>query len=158
MAGAATVAAVALAAVLAWAAVAKAVRHQATVEVYAAMGLPAPAGLAVAVPLVEGATALGLIVRPVVGAVAALGLLAVFTAVIFGLLVSGRAVGCGCFGSTRSDPVGPSDILRNGMLAGLAALATGAARPTRPDAGPAVAVLAAVLAGVAILRLAAHPR
>jgi hypothetical protein len=158
MAGAATVAAVALAAVLAWAAVAKVVRRRPTIEAFTAMGLPAPAGLAVAVPLVEGGTALALLARPAVGAVAALVLLAIFTVVIVNLLVSGRAVGCGCFGSVRSDPVGPSDILRNGMLAALAALATGAARPTRPDLGPAAAVLAAVIAGVAVLRLAVPPR
>jgi hypothetical protein len=156
MAGAATVAAVALAGVLAWAAVAKAIHHDATVAAFTAMGLRAPSTLAVAVPVAEAVTAVTLLVRPLAGALAALLLLAVFTVVVVWLLVSGRAVGCGCFGSTRADPVGPGDVLRNGMLAGLAALATGAARPTRPGAGPALAVAAAVIAGAAFLRVTDH--
>jgi uncharacterized membrane protein YphA (DoxX/SURF4 family) len=152
MPGAATVAAIALAVVLLWAAIAKVTHRTATGRAFAALGLPRPALLAVIVPVVEAAVAAALVVRPAAGAFAALVLLAAFT------LVTVRALRarlpCACFGRPATAPTTGADVLRNGMLAALAILATGTPRPRRPDAVAAIAVVAVCLAGAVVLRVA----
>jgi hypothetical protein len=152
MAGAATTAAYVLAAVLLLAAMAKARQRSATAANFAALGLPAATLLSVAVPVAELLVAAGLIVRPAVGAYAAIMLLGAFTFVVIRAIASGADVGCGCFGGVTDSPVSPRDILRNGMLAGLAILATGTFRPVLPPAAPLVAVLASAAAGLAVLK------
>jgi hypothetical protein len=153
MAGAATVAAFVLAAVLLCASAAKAMQREATTATFGALGLPAAAVLAVAVPLVEALVAIALVVRPAVGGYVALGLLGAFTLVVVRALASGKRVGCGCFGAVTDRPISPRDILRNGMLGGLAILATGTVRPVLPRAAPLVAVLCCAAAGLAVLKV-----
>lgn len=150
MSGAASIAAVGLAVVFAWAAAAKAVRHRATVDAFGALGLPGPAALAVGVPAVEVGLAFVLVVRPDVGGALALALLAAFTLVVIRGVMRGTSSGCGCFGARRVEPVGPADVVRNGLLAGLAAVATGTRTVVRPGAAAAAVMVAAVGAGVAI--------
>lgn len=154
MAGAATVSALVLAAVFAWAAVAKAVQHRATLAAFTGLGLPAPAALAVVVPLAEIAVAALLVVRPDVGAALALGALAAFTLVVILAIGRGSQAGCGCFGARRIDPVSPADVVRNGLLAGFAAVATGASRPVRPGPAAVAGMVVAVALAAAIQRLA----
>ena len=84
------------------------------------VGLLAPAlvlaELAVAVLLIPGSTA-------VVGAAGALALLLLFVAAIATSLARGRAPDCHCFGSLHSEPAGPATLIRNGVLAAVAAFA-----------------------------------
>ncbi|MBW3615212.1 MAG: methylamine utilization protein MauE [Actinobacteria bacterium] len=120
------VAALALAGLLAWAAVAKLRRRRPTAESFLALGLPQPRALALAVPLVEAAVAAGLVLRPRVGAWPALALLVAFSAVIVRALAAGAGVPCACFGSTTERPVSARELVRNAVLAAFAVLATGA--------------------------------
>jgi methylamine dehydrogenase accessory protein MauD len=87
-------------------------------------GLPAQAARAgsVALPLAELAVALTLLARATAwwGAVAAVGLLTVFCAVIARSLVRGEAPECNCFGSLGSAPVGSRTLARNAALLVLA--------------------------------------
>ncbi len=73
-------------------------------------------------PLGEFAVAAGLIV-PAFAAPAATGaalLLALFTAAVGVKLAQGQAPDCNCFGQTKSKPIGPLTLLRNGLLLALA--------------------------------------
>jgi hypothetical protein len=154
MAGAATVCAVILAAVFGWAALAKALRHRPTTVAFAELGLPAPGVLATAVPAGEALVALTLLLRPAVGAALALAALAAFSLVIVRALGRGTAGGCGCFGSRRVEPVSPADVVRNGLLAGFAAVGTGTTRLVMPGGAAVVGVVVAVVAAAAIQRQA----
>jgi len=84
--------------------------------------LAAPAG--VALPLLE--LAIAMLLLPVVtawwGSLAGLLLLFVFIAGIGYNLSQGRTPDCHCFGQVHSEPVGRSTLVRNGILAGLAAV------------------------------------
>ena len=84
----------------------------------AALGLP-PWTTAVTV-LVEIGLVVALVARPADGGVAALAVLAGFTAFLVRRLDSGA--GCGCFGSSTK-PVSSQDLMRNAALLALAAVA-----------------------------------
>lgn len=73
-------------------------------------------------PLAEIAVAAVLlpVASATAGAVAALLLLLVFVGGIGSALASGRQPDCHCFGQLHSAPAGPSTLARNGVLAGLA--------------------------------------
>lgn len=157
MSGAASISAVVLAVVFGWAAVAKLARLDATRRAFADLGLPAAPALGLAVPVVELAVAVLLVVRPAVGAAFALALLAAFTLVVIRAVSSGSASGCACFGTRRVEPVGPSDVVRNGLLAALAAVATGTSRLVLPSAA-AIAIMVAVLIAAAAIQAIARRR
>jgi uncharacterized membrane protein YphA (DoxX/SURF4 family)/thiol-disulfide isomerase/thioredoxin len=95
-------------------------------------GLPASqARLAgVLLPCAELAVAGALLVNASAryGGVAALLLLALFVGGVWRAISQGRAPDCHCFGQVHSEPAGPSTIVRNLILAGIAAVvvATGA--------------------------------
>ena len=110
------VAALVLAVVFAWSGVAKLVRR----PDMTGLGLPASTPLVLAV--VELGLAASLVASPVVGGIAALTLLAGFTA--FLVARRGSGTGCGCFGSTSTKPVSNVDLVRNGALLLVAALAS----------------------------------
>jgi hypothetical protein len=152
--GAASISAVVLAVVFGWAAVAKLARLDATRRAFAELGLPAAAALGVAVPVVELAVAASLIVRPAVGAAFALALLAAFTLVVIRAVSSGSPSGCACFGARRVEPVGPSDVVRNGLLAALAALATGTTRLISPSAAALAGMVMVLIAAAGIQAIA----
>ena len=148
-------AAVVLAIVFALAGGAKLRRPAVTAGSFADLGLPAPRELAVAVPVVELALAVGLVVVPPVAAALALLLLGAFTVVLVAAIRSGRGqAGCGCLGSTRTDPVSAVEIIRNGMLAGAAVVALGASGPVAPGLGDVIAVSTAALVALVVLALA----
>jgi hypothetical protein len=157
-AGLGSVAAVILAAVFAFAAAAKGVRHRETVAAFAGLDVPAPGLLAVVVPIAELVIAVALVARPQVGAALALAALSAFTFVVVRALGRGVETGCGCFGSRHRAPVNPSDVVRNGLLAAFAVLATGAHRLVAPTVGDvlvgaALVILAGAMLGVAQRRL-----
>ncbi len=156
-----TAAAWLLAAVFGVAGVAKARRPHETAGTFRRLGVPAPRLAARLVPAAEVALALALLVAPAPAAVLALLALAGFTAVLVRALGSGLRVACGCFGSTGAEPVGPADLVRNGLLAiaGLVALAgpllAGAAPlvPGPPSLPALVAASAAAILGAVVLAL-----
>lgn len=107
-------AALVLAAVFAWSAVSKIVRR----PDMTALGLPVWTAPVTAV--VELALAVALLVRPADGGVAALAVLAGFTAFLARRV--GTGAGCGCFGTT-TEPVTSQDLMRNAALLAVAAVA-----------------------------------
>lgn len=153
-AGIAYSAALLLAAVLAWAALAKARRPGATAATFRALHLPAPRVLAVIVPTAEAVTAALLIAAPRTGAAAALVLLAAFTLLLSDRIRRGAAVACGCFGSSRNEPASSVDFVRNGLLAAAGVTALGAPGPVLPSLAAVVATSAAGAAGLVVLALA----
>jgi thiol-disulfide isomerase/thioredoxin/uncharacterized membrane protein YphA (DoxX/SURF4 family) len=88
-------------------------------------GLPQPAvlPLAIALPLLELAVALALLIprSTTIGAIGAFTLLIAFTAAIGANLARGRKPNCHCFGQLRLTPIGPPALARN---AGLMAIAS----------------------------------
>ncbi|WP_330233868.1 redoxin domain-containing protein [Nocardia sp. NBC_00508] len=112
-------------------------------------------------PIAEAMIAVALLLPRVSGlaAVAALLLLAVFTAAILRLLRRGERPSCSCFGAVSAMPIGPKTLARNGVLLVLAAaVGVGAlTHPRLPMGLPAdnavgcavVAALAAMLAWLA---------
>lgn len=145
-----------LALVFAWAALGKVLRPAATAAAFTGLGLPLAGALAVAVPVGEVAVAALLVVRPQVGAALALAALAAFSFVIARALMRGTRAGCGCFGSRRTDPVSPVDIIRNGLLAAFALVATGTHRLVRPGLAAVAGVAAGVVVASGVMAVASH--
>lgn len=143
--------AVVLAAVFVWAAVAKAARVTETSAGFSALGVPAPAVSARAVPAIELVLAVALLAVPRVGGVAALVLLAAFSAFLAVAVRRGVRAGCRCFGATRVEPVSAADLVRNGLLAGLATAALAAPEPRPPGPVSAGAVVLAVVVGTLLI-------
>ncbi len=117
------VAAVALAAILVVAAVAKLRRPDRTARDFAELGLVAPDLLARLVPIAEVGCAAALVLAPAWGGVVSFALLAGFTAVLAQVVRSGRVVSCSCFGGASSRPVSARTLARNAGLLALAAIA-----------------------------------
>lgn len=141
-----------LAVTFAWAAAAKLSHPAATAAGFADLGLRRPAALARAVPAVELALAVTLLAAPRLGGAAALVLLAAFSAVLLRVLRRGVEVRCACFGQTDGAPLSALDLVRNGLLGTLAALALAAGfEPHVPAASGAVAVGLGVAAGAGLL-------
>lgn len=150
--------AVAVAATLVTAAVAKFRQPDRTAQDFAALGLPMPRLLARGVPAVEMAVAVALLIIPGWGAVAAFGLLALFTALLVSLVRSGQSISCSCFGAVSDEPVSWVEVARNVVLLG----ATAAVVPLdqlQPPSFPAIVAFSAlaVIAAVA-LQLVAFKR
>lgn len=110
-----------LAAVFATAGLAKLRDRRGTRTALADFGAPAPAvpALALLLPVAELAVAGCLLVDPAVrvGAVGALLLLCVFSAVISVSLARGRTPDCHCFGQVHAAPIGARTLVRNLLLA-----------------------------------------
>jgi hypothetical protein len=155
-------AALILAVLFAWAGVAKLGARRRTARTFATLGLPAPAALALAVPVVELALAAGLVLAPGWAAAGALALLAAFSVFLTRAVRAGVDVGCGCFGSAGSEPVSFVELVRNGLLGIAAAVALAAPRPVAPSlaailvAGAALAIAGLVLALAELKRTVGH--
>lgn len=146
-------AAAALAATFAWAGAAKLGRPVDTADGFADLGLRWSAGLARLVPVVELILAVALLAAPGVGGAAALVLLAGFSTVLVRALRRGIEVRCACFGQAGGPPLSRLDLLRNGLLGSLAALAMSAGlEPRWPSLGGAAVVAVGILAGAGLLR------
>ncbi len=157
-----------LAVVLGAAGVAKLRDRGGTAEALAAFGAPrrSVAALAVALPIAELVTAAALVPRRAAwgAALAALALLATFTAAVARALARGQRPDCRCFGQLEPSPIGASTLVRNGALLALAAFVAGAGRG---DPGPSAlawllalpppdrALAAIALLGVALLTVVA---
>jgi uncharacterized membrane protein YphA (DoxX/SURF4 family) len=140
-------AALILAAIFAWAGIAKLGARRRTARTFRALQLPSPDSLAIAVPVVELALAVGLVLAPGWAAAGALALLAAFSVFLARAVRAGVDVGCGCFGSAGNEPVSYVELVRNGLLGLAAAVALAAPHPVVPS-------LAAVLVGGAALAIA----
>jgi thiol-disulfide isomerase/thioredoxin/uncharacterized membrane protein YphA (DoxX/SURF4 family) len=121
-------------------------------------GVPAASARLVTrlVPVAEILCALSLLSAASVwwGAVGAIALLALFTLAIVVNLLRGRAPECHCFGQLRSAPIGWNSVVRNAVLAGLAALVL--VQDTGGNAvGWAAGVLRVHLLAVSVAALAA---
>ncbi|MGO9872719.1 MAG: MauE/DoxX family redox-associated membrane protein [Acidimicrobiia bacterium] len=106
--------------------------------------------LAPALPTAEIIVAAALVAwwSPVPGFVA-LALLATFTVVL--VRAQARHVPCVCFGAARLDaPIGPSSVVRNGVLGGLAVLAIGVPSGALAGATIGIGVAFGAVAAVAI--------
>ena len=129
----------ALAGVLTLSGITKLADRSGTRTALGAFGAPAKlAGpLAVVLPLVE-LTVAGLLVisaTAIAGAVAAMILLAIFTAAIARTLARGETPDCHCFGQLHSKPAGRGTLIRNGVLMALATIAiVGSAVEPAPSA------------------------
>ena len=152
----------ALAVVFATAGVAKLLDQRGSRAALAGFGVPQRAVRTGAwlLPIAELATALALVFQPTArwGAVAAVILLLAFVAGIAYALSQGRAPDCHCFGQLHSEPAGRQTLVRNALLAAVAAVVV------LKGPGPAIdswvadrtgAELAAVGIGAAALLLAA---
>ena len=120
-------AATVLAVVLAVAAATKLRSPRQTADDFASLGLLHPELLARAVPVVELAVALGLVVVRPWGGVAATALMVAFTTVIARVLRNPEqfdAASCACFGGISHAPLSWRSLARNGMLLGLALVAS----------------------------------
>lgn len=106
----------ALAAMFLWAAGAKAIRPHQTRRSFEALGLAMPGVLAAAVPLLEGAISIALVLVPPWGGAAAFGLMAVFTTVLARVVRSGLVVSCACFGAATNAPVSKRTLIRNAVV------------------------------------------
>jgi uncharacterized membrane protein YphA (DoxX/SURF4 family) len=147
-----------LATMFAWAGLSKFRSPVRTASTFRALGLPAPATLARAVPATEFAIAAALVTVTPAGATAALTALAFFTTVLVGRLRAGSQVSCGCFGTATDRPISFVEPLRNALLAALAVTALGASGPVAPGIDAVIATSTAVLVGALILALASLRR
>jgi hypothetical protein len=119
------IAAAGLAAVLAVAAVAKLIERDGTRESLRGFGVAEALvpTMAIAVPVVEAALAVLLLVPATTGFAAggALVLLLAFTGAIARALAGGRPGDCRCFGQLTAGRVGYGALVRNALLVALAA-------------------------------------
>lgn len=139
-----------LAGLLAWAGAATLLHRARVVSALAGLRVPAPAFMAVIVPLVEIVIAGVLVVHPADGAAAALLLVAASHVALSFWAGTGR--GCPRVGSPRLDAVSWADVGRNlglGAL-GVFALFGGSAVPS-PSLPAVVTVSTTVLVGVLLL-------
>lgn len=156
--GIALVLRIGLAAIFAFAALAKLADRRGTAATIRSFGAPAglAAPLATLIPLAELTTAALLLpdATAAAGCVLALVLLAVFSVAIATNLLRGRRPNCNCFGQVRSAPIGGSNLIRNAVLALAAALVLGmgvgpsAVAPIASS--PALALAVGLLAGFAV--------
>jgi len=143
-----------LAATFAWAGAAKLGRPADTAAGFRALGLSRAPALARIVPAVELLLAVALLAAPRLGGAAALALLAAFSAVLVHALRRGVEVRCACFGQAGGPPLSFVDLVRNGLLGGLALLALPAGfEPHVPALSASALVAAATLAGSGLLLL-----
>ncbi len=143
-----------LAVVLAQAAVLKALRPADTEAGFVALGVPGAPVVSRLVPAGEVIVAIALLSVPRIGGVAALVMLGAFSVVLARAIHTGVRAGCNCFGQTRGQPVSAVDLVRNALLAGLAAAAIVAPRPVPLPltAASTWAALLTVAVGMAALR------
>ncbi len=155
--GIASVMAVALAGVFAYAAYNKIIDPDRTAAEFKALLVPAPATLARVVPVVELGVAIVLVIWPRLGATLAASLLGAFTTLLVVTVRSGRTVSCGCLGAKSGQPVTMATVARNFVLLAMAMAALSVPTLSMPDLASllvmgSVTVLLAMIAQLAALR------
>lgn len=158
MTGLASILAVAVAATLATAAIAKLRRPARTAADFGALGLPLPSVLARVVPVAEVAVAVALLAVPGWGAVVAVGLLVLFTALLVSLIRSGQQISCSCFGAVSDEPVSWVEVVRNAALLAAAAAVIPIDRLEVPGFAAVVAASAIGIIALVAIQLAAFKR
>ena len=136
------------------AAAGKLARPTSTASAFRSFGIPRAGAFARGVPVAELVVAVLVIAAPAAGGVAALVLLAAFSAVLVRGLRAGVRTPCRCFGGVREEPASGVDLVRNAMLAVLAVAAIATRSPRAPSLAAFVLVAAVVVAGGLALRLA----
>ncbi len=152
--GVASAAAIAVAFVFAWSAVAKLATRSRTVESFTELGLVAPSVLVPLVAAAELSAAVLLVVLPVVGAMVGVFLLVAFSVVLLRALRTGLVLSCACFGATSDRAVSPLDLARNLGLLIACQFAFFAPSPVEPDLRGVAAVAAVGLVAAVTLRSA----
>lgn len=158
MTGLASLFAIAVALTLAAAAVAKGRDPDRTTADFAALGLPLPGILARLVPAVEVAVAIALLVVPGWGAVAAVALFTLFTALLVSLVRSGQPIACSCFGAVSDEPVSWVEVTRNLVLLAATVAVVPLERLVIPSFAGVVAFSAAAVIGAVVIQLIAFKR
>lgn len=145
----------ALAAAFAWSAGMKLAHPAAFSAGLAAFGIPAPGTVARLLPPVEAAVAVVLLAVPDERwpAVAAIGLLAVFTAAVATNLLRGRRAPCPCFGVEAGRALSATTLARNAFLLVLAATGARSTDGAGVVASAVLTVLIAALTLTAVRRL-----
>jgi hypothetical protein len=119
-------------------------------------GLPGHDALSWALPVVEGGLCLALVLAPDEAwpAFLAIGVLVLFTGAVVANLIGDRPAPCPCFGPpvAGARPVSAATVVRNGCLAGLAVLGSGATDGASVGAAVAVAAVTAPLTLMALRR------
>jgi hypothetical protein len=149
--GLAYLAALTLAVVLTYSAVAKFRDSHAMRRAVRAAGLRGGGVIVKVVPVIEVITAASLLIRPSLGAKIALVLLTIFTLFVLHLLAHEIDVSCGCFGANATTSVSAVDVVRNAFLLTLAAVATKCDRPTGFALEELIAATTAIAIGVVVL-------
>lgn len=158
MTGLASILAVAVAATLAVAAIAKLREPARTATDFRTLGLPLPSVLARVVPGLEITVAVALLAIPGWGAVAAFGLLTLFTALLVSLVRSGQQIACACFGAVSDEPVSWVEVVRNVALLAATATVIPIDRLEIPGLAAVVAASAAGLIAILAIQLTAFKR
>ncbi len=158
MTGLASILAVAVAATLALAAIAKLREPARTVADFKALGLPLPSVLARVVPALEIAVAVALLAIPGWGAMAAFSLLVLFTALLVSLIRSGQPIACACFGAVSDEPVSWVEVVRNVALLGATATVIPIDSLEVPGFAAVIAASAAGLIAILAIQLTAFKR
>ncbi len=139
------------AAVFATAGVAKLGRAGAVTEGFARLGLGRWARpLAMVVPPVELAVAVGLVGVPAVAAPLAVVLLIAFTVVLVRAVRSPEPVSCGCFGRGDERPVGRVDVARNVAVAVVCAAVAAGGGPAWPRTADLIVVSTVAVIGLVV--------
>jgi hypothetical protein len=144
-------AALVLAGVFAWAAVAKLRTMSETTTSFRGLGLPVAPALSRLVPVVELAIAVGLIVAPALVSWPALAMLVAFSFVLVRAVTAGATVTCNCFGAAAgagedARPVSVVELVRNAGLGALAIVATGSAAGAVRTSLPALVIVSVLVA------------
>ncbi len=142
LAGLASIAAVLLAVVFAFAAFAKLRDPAGTRAGLAELGLPATGVLLGLLVATELSLTLSLLLAPGTAAIGAVAVLVVFSLVLAELRSRGNRAPCRCFGEIAPTTAGRPEQVRNGLLVGLGLLATQVDRLVWPGA---LAVIVAVV-------------
>jgi uncharacterized membrane protein YphA (DoxX/SURF4 family) len=92
--------------------------HASTIAAYEVLPRALTPVVGVVLPWIESALGVALVLgaASALASAAAAALLAVFTAVIGWNLARGNRVECGCFGDLSSERIGPSTLVRTGLL------------------------------------------
>jgi hypothetical protein len=136
-----------LAGVFAWAGIAKLRAPKRTARAFRALGVDPR--FAHVVPVIELTLAVAIVVQPVASLFAAL-LLGAFTVVI---ARANPGVGCACFGSASTAPLSWVQVLRNGLLIGVA-IAVSSATPVVPGVAAVLGAAGVAVIGALVLAIA----
>lgn len=110
-----------------------------------------PVGIARVIPVIEIASAVLLLVVPMLGAVVSAVVLFAFTGFVISLLMRDIDVSCGCFGANATRSVSSVDVVRNVFLLAIAGVASFVSRPVSFGLDELIAATTAFATGAVVL-------